>query len=134
MVVILGASACGETTFEPPDCSSLVGLHFIELEPAWEGYSPYYRIDVRDSIQLSGSLHRVDAATATFNPQGGWSCATAASSPVSGVVGFTTTNTDLLRISAGGWIHGLEVGSAVVTASSSQPAASVEISILVYGP
>jgi hypothetical protein len=135
LTVLLAALACDDATSEPPvDCRSSVGVHYIDLEPEPLGYGVSYEVITYDSIQLVASVRRVDESQPTFNPQQGWSCSTSASSPVAASVSFSTTTTDIVRLSSGGWIHGLRRGDAIVTASSTQPAATLDIYILVYGP
>ena len=136
VVCVLGVvTACRGVSSDPPnDCSYLVGYHFIVMQPPTSGVIYDYTINVGDSIRLIGTVHRADAATATFDPLGGWSCATTASSQVPGVVTFTTNDTQLVRLHANGWVRGLTFGSATVVAASTSPAATDDIDILVYTP
>ena len=104
------------------------------MEPPASGVIYDYTINVGDSIRLVGAVHRADAATPTFNPQVGWSCAITASSPVPGIVALTTNDTQVIRLHANGWARGLTFGSATVVASSTSPAATDDIDILVLSP
>jgi len=104
------------------------------MEPPTAGGIYDYTINSGDSIRLVGAVHRADAATPTFNPQVGWSCAITASSPVPGVVAFTTNDTQVIRLHANGWVRGLTFGNATVTATSATPAATDDIDILVISP
>lgn len=56
------------------------------------------------------------------------------SSQVGGTVSFSTLDTMLVRLSTGGWIRGLSQGTALVSASSSNPAANINVAILVHSP
>ena len=128
-------AACSDISSDSPiDCNYLVGYHFIVMQPPTTGVIYDYTINVGDSIRLAGSVHRVDAATPTFDPLGGWSCASNGSSQVPGVVTFTTNDTQLIRLHANGWVRGLSFGSATVTASSASPLVTDDIDILVYSP
>jgi hypothetical protein len=130
----LALAGCGSTSLEPTlDCDFLVGVNYIEISPPPTLLETYY-VNVGDSIQLAGSVRRIDAAQPTFNPQQGWYCVETAGSPVSGVVEFSTNDTQLIRLHANGWIRGLQFGSATVTATSTLPPATKDIPILVYSP
>ena len=67
-----GLYACTEISSDSPiDCNSYHG-YFIELEPAPPDQVFGYRINVGDSIKITGSVRREDSATPAFNPlQGG---------------------------------------------------------------
>jgi hypothetical protein len=134
-VLAAGLAACDDSISDPAiDCRVFEGLVFIELAPAPSGTFVDYQVNVGDSIQVSGSLHRVDRAEPAFNVQQGWSCRTTASSPVSGTVSLSTTSSEIVQLRPGGWIRGLIPGLAIVTASSTEPAASADIGVLVYSP
>ena len=127
--------ACEGVSSDPIiDCGFWVGSNYIDVQPEPLGYLFQYEINVRDSIQISATVRRVDASTAGFNPQLGWYCYTSASSPVSGAVGLSTTDTDIVRLGSDGWIHGLSFGTATITASSTQPALTTEFGVFVYAP
>jgi hypothetical protein len=128
-------AACSDDVFEPTvDCDGAIGVIFIDLQPPPAGTFADYAIDVGDSIRVSAALRRVDASDEVFNPQQGWSCSTTASSPVAGTVAFSTTDTQLVALTSGGWIKGLQFGTALVTASSTSPAATQQFSVLVRAP
>lgn len=134
-LALAGLAACAESSSAPePDCDWLVGASFVELEPTPASGFGTYEVNVGDSIRLDASLRRVDAAEATFNIQQGWYCVTVASSPLSGVVGFSTTDTPLVRLGPGGWIIGLRPGFATVMAASTDPPVTADIGVLVYSP
>ncbi|HUF30045.1 MAG TPA: hypothetical protein VMM77_05210 [Gemmatimonadaceae bacterium] len=128
------AVGCSADAFAPPECDGAIGVIFVDLQPPPSGTFLDYTVDVGDSIRVTGSLRRVDDSEAIFNPQQGWSCTTSASSQVGGTLIFSTLDTTLVRLSAGGWIRGLSQGTALVTASSTSPAASTDIAVLVYSP
>ena len=109
-------------------------IFFIELHPEPSGTFADYQVDVGDSIQVTASLHRVDDTKPGFNPQQGWYCETTASSPVSSAVTLGTTDGELLRVHANGWIRGLRQGLAGVTASSTSPLAQRDFGVLIYSP
>ena len=125
-------AACSDISSDSPiDCSSLVGHHFIVMQPSPSGTIYDYTIHVGDSVRLAGSVRRADAAAPIFDPLGGWSCATTGSSAVPAVVTFTTNDTQLIRLNADGWVRGLSFGTATITATSASPAAIEDIDILV---
>src|SRR5687768_4621265 len=96
--------ACSDVSSDPPiDCDSLTGQHFIVMQPPATGSIYDYTFNVGDSIRLIGTVHRVNGATATFDQLGGWSCAITGSSPVPGVVTFTTNDTQRITIGADNW-------------------------------
>jgi hypothetical protein len=87
-------AACTDSVVAPPiDCDDAIGAIFVELTPPGSTSDRFYMVNVGDSLQISASLRRVDASDAVFNPQQGWSCSTAASSPVAGTVSFSTLDT-----------------------------------------
>lgn len=134
-IAVLATMACSDDVLEPTvDCNGAIGVIFIDLQPPPAGAFVDYTVDVGDSISVTGSLRRVDASDEVFNPQVGWSCSTTASSPVAGTVAFSTMDTQLVGLAPGGWIKGLEFGTALVTASSTSPAASRQFSVLVRAP
>jgi hypothetical protein len=128
-------AACSDVSSDPPiDCDSLTGQHFIVMQPPATGSIYDYTINVGDSIRFIGTVHRVNGATAAFDQLGGWSCAITGSSPVPGVVTFTTNDTERVRINADNWVRGLSFGSATVIAASATPSATYDIDILVTSP
>ena len=128
--------ACDDSVIGPTvECGPPEGdIFFIELHPEPSGTFAAYEVDVGDSIQVTASLHRVDDSEPGFNPQQGWYCETTASSPVSGAVTLGTTDGELLRVHANGWIRGQRQGLAGVTASSASPLAQRDFGVLVYSP
>lgn len=128
------AAACDVSLGPTIECDDAVGVIFVELSPDVSGTFADYTVDVGDSIRVTGALRRVDASEEVFNPQHGWSCTTTASSPVSGTVSLSTTDTTIVRLQPGGWIRGLQAGLALVTASSPTPAASADFGVLVRSP
>jgi hypothetical protein len=128
-------AACSDDVFAPTiDCDDVIGVIFIELAPPSSSEFLDYTVDVGDSLQVSASLRRVDASEEVFNPQEGWSCTTTASSSVAGAVAFSTPDSTIVRLLAGGWIRGLQVGTAFVAASSTSPVANTEFSVRVHSP
>lgn len=126
-------AACRHTVLGPTvECDGLVGELFIELTPAPLGVFYDYEVDVGDSLQVAGAVRRIDEAAALFDVQRGWYCTDAASSSVPGAVTFATDDAALVRLRAGGWIHGLERGTAKITASSAIHGIAAEVWVLVY--
>ena len=126
--------SCRETSEPTSECESVVGDNFIALQPEPREAIAGYEINVGDSIQLVGSVRRIDIARRTFNVQQGWYCVVAASSLVSGLVILNTTDSHLVRLSGGGWVHGLSPGLATITAASTNPPATVDVGVLVIAP
>jgi hypothetical protein len=128
-------STCGHDVLGPTiDCDGMKGFHFIELTTDSPGFLVDHRVDIGDSVQVQGLVHRVDQATEMFNPQVGWYCAETATTPLPGAVSLATDDTELVRLSPGGWIVGLRQGTAIVTASSATHAVSLDLYVLVYSP
>jgi hypothetical protein len=126
-------AACSDDILEPNvDCADAIGAVFIELQPSEPTQT--YGVNVGDSIQVVGALRRVDASEPTFNPQQGWSCRTTASSAIGGTVAFTTADTAVVGLLAGGWIRGRQAGWALVTAESTAPPATESFGVIVYSP
>ena len=138
LLIALAAGAlasCGDDSFGPTvDCDLVVGQLFIELTPEPLGVWLDYEVDVGDSLQVRGTVHRVDEAAPRFDVQRGWYCTGTASTLVPGTVTLATEDTELVRLAPGGWIQGLQPGTARITASSAAPAASRDIYVLVYLP
>jgi hypothetical protein len=133
--VLAVVAACSDVSSDPPiECDSLTGQHFIVMQPPATGSIYDYTINVGDSIRFIGTVHRVNGSTATFDQLSGWSCAITGSSPVPGVVTFTTNDTQRLRIGADNWVVGLSFGTATVIATSATPSATEDIDILVTSP
>jgi hypothetical protein len=129
------ASTCGHEVLGPTiDCDAMRGFLFIELTSEAPRFLDEYRVDIGDSVQVQGTVHRVDEATEMFNPQSGWYCTETAATPLPGPVTLATDDTELVRLSPGGWIVGLRQGTAIVTASSATHAVSLDIYVLVYSP
>jgi hypothetical protein len=134
MMTIAAAGAlagCRSPSAPDGDCDFLVGSHFIALQPEPQGFDASYTIAAGDSIRLVASVHRVNAGTNTFNPQQGYYCTIFASAPVSALVAFSTTDVDRVRLGASGWISALSSGDATVKATSTSPAATLDIHIFV---
>ncbi len=133
--VLAVVAACSDVSSDPPiECDSLTGQHFIVMQPPATGSIYDYTINVRDSIRFIGTVHRVNGSTATFDQLSGWSCTITGSSPVPGVVTFTTNDTQRVRIGADNWVVGLSFGTATVIATSATPSATEDIDILVTSP
>jgi hypothetical protein len=129
----LAPVACKHTVLGPTvECDGLVGDLFIELTPAPLGVFVDYELFVGDSLQVVGTVRRIDEAAALFDVQRGWYCTDSASSPVPGTVTFATGDAALVRLGAGGWIRGIGRGTAKITASSASHALAAEVWVLVY--
>lgn len=132
LLAIFAAVGCSDRIFEPSsDCSSTIGVVFIQLHPPPEDLFASYTIDVGDSIRVTGTLRRVDESEPVFNIQQGWYCRTVASSGIGGAVSLGTTDTLLLRLHPSGWMRGLQHGLALVQATSGSPEAHLDFGVLV---
>ncbi len=139
LVLVLAAastgSTCGHDVLGPTiDCDGMKGFLFIELTTDSPGFLVDYRVDIGDSVQVQGTVHRVDEATEMFNPQVGWYCTETATTPLAGAVTLATADTERVRLSPGGWSRGLRQGTAIVRASSATHAVSLDLYVLVYAP
>lgn len=103
------ALACGDVDEYRPDCSGLIGQHFIEVAPPPDVFNGHL-LAVGDSLHLVPTLRRTTEVAPTFNPQAGWGCRTTASVPVPTIFAFSTPAPAILRVHPTGGVRALEVG------------------------
>ncbi len=118
----VGGCGGGDSLSPEIDCAGVIGFPFVVLDPTPPGVQGY-QVAKGASIQIAASLSRVTEAEPAFNVQQGWYCVTTASVPATGTVIFSTTDTDIVQLAAGGVIHGLVEGFATITARSANPVA-----------
>ena len=110
------------------DCTSYRGSYFIEVTPE-PNYADVYSLSVGDSLQVQGTVRRVDEAIAVWSLYEGWSCSFSASTSVVATVTYSATDTTLIRVKPNGWIRGLRDGMTDLRVSSATPAATTEVAV-----